>query len=417
MPGFKAALFRFVCLLCLLPTVHGQTPSTSKNSPTTQRDAAKPGAPSPASLNDSEARLLEIYRLTSAGQTDLALEQAAKLARDYPNFQLAQLVYGDLLMARARPLRQLGDVPDPVASNKSEALDALREESRRRVKAFNERPPEGTIPSAFLTLAKANKHAIAVDAAKSRLYLFEHQNQQLKLVADFYVSVGKQGTDKTTRGDLRTPVGVYFITGAVDAKQLPDFYGAGALPINYPNMLDARRGKTGSGIWLHGTPSNQHARAPLATDGCLVLANNDLNFLLKTVEPKTTPVLIAQQLEWLKADYVAGDHNQFEHAFMAWRTAKSRGELSKTLSFYTPDFNSFGKDLKQWKTVLQKDMSHKASKRLAYDNVSLLRWADHEEVMMVTFDESPHQGAAVTKRQYWIRQANHWKIFFEGIIG
>jgi hypothetical protein len=36
---------------------------------------------------------------------------------------------------------------------------------------------------------------------------------------------------------------------------------------------------------------------------------------------------------------------------------------------------------------------------------------------MVTFDESPHQGAAVTKRQYWIRQANHWKIFFEGIIG
>lgn len=416
MPGLKAALICFVGLVSLLPTVHGQTSPAPKNPLSTQREAAKPGATSNA-LNDSEARLLEIYRLTSAGQTDLALEQAAKLARDYPNFQLAQLVYGDLLMARARPLKQFGDVPDPLLASKPDALDALREESRRRVKAFTERPPEGTIPSAFLNLSKANKHAIAVDASKSRLYLFEHHNQQLKLVADFYVSVGKQGTDKSSRGDLRTPVGVYFITGAVDAKQLPDFYGAGALPINYPNMLDARRGKTGSGIWLHGTPSNQYSRPPLATDGCLVLANNDLNFLLKTVESKTTPVLIAQQLEWLKADYVAGSHRQFEHTFLAWRTAKSRGELSKTLSYYTPDFNSFGKDLKQWKVALQKDMSNQASKRLAYDNVSLLRWADHEEVMMVTFDESPHQGATVTKRQYWIRQASHWKIFFEGIVG
>ena len=191
----------------------------------------------------------------------------------------------------------------------------------------------------------------------------------------------------------------------------------GALPINYPNMLDARRGKTGSGIWLHGTPSSQYARPPLATDGCLVLANNDLNFLLKTVEPKTTPVLIAQELEWLKAEYVAASHHHFEQAFLAWRSAKARGELSRTLSFYTPDFTSFGKDLKQWKAVLQKDMSSKNNKRLAYDNVSLLRWADHEEVIMVTFDELVPQGPSVTKRQYWIRQASHWKIFFEGIIG
>jgi murein L,D-transpeptidase YafK len=417
MPGFKAALFRFVCLLCLLPTVHGQTPPTPKNAPPVLREATKTASPAPAALNNSEARLLEIYRLTSAGQTDVALEQAAALARDYPNFQLAQLVYGDLLMARVRPLQQFGDVPDPLRHTKPEALDALREESRRRVKAFNERPPEGTIPSAFLTLAKTNQHAIAVDASKSRLYLFEHQNQQLKLVADFYVSVGKQGTEKTSRGDLRTPVGVYFITGSVDAKQLPDFYGAGALPINYPNMLDARRGKTGSGIWLHGTPANQYARAPLATDGCLVLANSDLNFLLKTVEPKTTPVLIAQQLEWLKAEDVADSQRGFEQTFLAWRAAKSRGELGKTLSYYTPDFNSFGKDLKQWKTVLKKDMSHKASKRLAYNNVSWLRWTDHEEVMMVTFDEAAPQSPSVTKRQYWIRQASHWKIFFEGIVG
>lgn len=413
MQGFAAVCF--ACLL-LLPPAFGQTPRSPKNKP--------PAAVTPinfdnATPGDGEARLLEIYRHTSNGETELALNLAGQLARDYPHFQLAQLVYGDLLSARARPLKQMGDVPDPLLSARPEALEALREEFRRRIKASTERPPEGSIPSAFLTLSPNNKHAIAVDAAKSRLYLFEHKQQKLNLVADFYVSVGKQGTDKTTRGDLRTPVGVYFITAAVDAKQLPDFYGAGALPINYPNMLDSRRGKTGSGIWLHGTPSNQYARAPLATDGCLVLANNDVNVLLKTVEPKTTPVLIAQSIDWVQPETVQGSHASFEHTFAAWRNARSRGEMGRTLSFYAKDFNSFGKDLKQYKTSLKHDLK---AKRQRVDNLSLLRWADHEEVMMVTFDEigadkSGADKSRSTRRQYWIRSGNQWKIFFEGIIG
>ena len=37
-----------------------------------------------------------------------ALAQAESLARDYPHFQLAQLVVGDLLMARTRPMSSVG---------------------------------------------------------------------------------------------------------------------------------------------------------------------------------------------------------------------------------------------------------------------------------------------------------------------
>ncbi len=412
MERLKTALTSLLCVTLLLPLAQGQTIAPSAPGPApAQANAA-------ASLNDSEARLLEIYRLTAAGQSAQALDKAARLARDYPNFQLAQLVYGDLLLARARPIKQLGDVPDPLVSARSDALDALREESRRRVKAHTERPPGGSIPSAFVNLSDANRHAIAVDATKSRLYLFENNNQRLRLVADFYVSVGKLGTEKNVRGDLRTPVGVYFITGTLDPKQLPEFYGAGALPINYPNMLDVRRGKTGSGIWLHGTPPNQYARAPLATDGCLVLSNDDLSYLLKTVATKTTPVLITRTIDWVKPEAVGQRTRSFEHAFLAWRAAKSRRDANRALDFYAKDFSSFGKTRAQWEPQFKKELGLQPRGKLDLNNLSMLRWADHEEVMMVTFDEAlDGKVVAQSKRQYWIRQGNQWKIFFEGIVG
>ena len=157
----------------------------------------------------------------------------------------------------------------------------------------------------------------------------------------------------------------------------------------------------------------------MATDGCLVLANTDVNVLLKTVEPKTTPVLIAQSIDWVQPETIQASHHSFEHTFLAWRNARNRGEMGRTLSFYAQDFNSFGKDLQQYKAALKRDMK---AKRQRVDNLSLLRWADHEEVMMVTFDEigadkSGAQKNRTTRRQYWIRSGNHWKIFFEGIIG
>lgn len=81
-----------------------------------KRAAAKPAAPvAPRALRDgqAEARLLKVYQLASEGRGREALAQAESLAREHPNFQLAQLAVGDLLAARVRPVKQLGDVPEP----------------------------------------------------------------------------------------------------------------------------------------------------------------------------------------------------------------------------------------------------------------------------------------------------------------
>ena len=262
----------------------------------------------------AEARLIEIYKLIGQTNNREALAKADRLVEDFPNFQLAQLVHGDLLAAQTRPLKSFGDVPEFLARGDNATLAELREESRRRVRALRERPLAGTFPSQFLAISQKSRHAIAVDASKSRLYLFENTPAGLNLVADYYISVGKAGTAKTAEGDQRTPLGVYYITSNLDPKSLKDFYGSGALPISYPNMLDSKRGKTGSGIWLHGTPPNQFSRPPQATDGCVVLANPDLQHIIRTVEVRTTPVVIASQLQWVAPQSTRAESKPFEDA-------------------------------------------------------------------------------------------------------
>ena len=365
----------------------------------------------------AEARLIEIYKLIGQARNREALANAGKLVEDLPNFQLAQLVYGDLLTAQTRALKTFGDVPDASARLAGSTLSELREESQRRIRALRERPAAGNIPSQFLVLSTRSKHAIAVDASRSRLYLFENSASGLRLTADYYISVGKAGTSKTVEGDQRTPLGVYYITSNLDPKSLKDFYGSGALPISYPNILDSKRGKTGSGIWLHGTPPNQFSRPPQATDGCVVLANPDLQHIINTVEVRTTPVVIASELKWVPQNHIRNEGKPFEEALYAWRNAKTSGNIQQILSFYTPDFTSNGKTLAQWTPTLRTELTEVQGRTIQLKDVSYLRWTDTNDTMVVTFGEvADGTRTGWTKRQYWMRQGNQWKIFFEGVI-
>ena len=365
----------------------------------------------------AENRLIEIYRLVGQANPREALRKAENLVKDYPNFQLAQLVYGDLLAGRTRPVRSLGDVPDAAARAGAPMLAELRQESELRLRALRERPAPGMVPSQFLTLSSLSKHAIAVDASRARLYLFENTPNGLKLLADYYISVGKSGTEKSLEGDLRTPLGVYFVTSNLDPTSLKDFYGSGALPINYPNQLDLKRGKTGGGIWLHGAPPTQFSRAPLASDGCVVLANPDLERVIKTVAIRSTPVVIAASLKWVAAQSLGPDVKSFDEVFKGWHQAKTSGDLERLTAWYASDFTSFGKTLTEWKPGLQAELKQLKGRDIQLKDVSYLRWTDSADTMVVTFGEVV-KGARTgrTKRQYWTRQGSQWKIFFEGDI-
>jgi murein L,D-transpeptidase YafK len=240
----------------------------------------------------------------------------------------------------------------------------------------------------------------------------------LKLLADYYISVGKLGVAKVEEGDQRTPLGVYYITSNLDPKSLKDFYGSGALPINYPNPYDARRGKTGRGIWLHGTPPDQFARPPRATDGCVVLANPDLLRIIKTVEVRTTPVVIATSLRWVAPAATQAETRHFREVLQAWRDAKASGDINRLMSFYAPDFTVDGKSLADSAPLMKVELSKMRGRDIELKDLSFLRWTDNADTMVVTFGEVPAGSrTGPVKRQYWMRQGLQWKIFFEGVIG
>lgn len=418
-----------VTVLCFIAPclVLATSPARAENrsrAPLAGETAARKAVPARTSAQreardgQAEARLIEIYKLIGMANPREALRKAESLVKDHPNFQLAQLVYGDLLAGFARPVRTPGDIPPDTASKAAAPLLAeLRQESQLRLRALRERPAPGTVPSQFLALSPRNKHAIAIDASRSRLYLFENTPTGITLVADYYISVGKSGIEKSVEGDLRTPVGVYFITSNLDPKSLRDFYGSGALPINYPNQLDVKRGKTGSGIWLHGTPPTQFSRAPLSTDGCVVLANPDLERIIRTVEVRSTPVVIAHSLKWVAPQSLTADSKSFENVLQGWHSAKSSGDMAKLSAWYTTDFTSYGKTLAEWTPALQTELKQLGGRDIQLKDVSYLRWTDSTDTMVVTFGELV-KGAKTgrTKRQYWVRQGSQWKIFFEGTI-
>ncbi|TSA14500.1 MAG: hypothetical protein D4R79_03265, partial [Comamonadaceae bacterium] len=81
----------------------------------------------------AESRLIEVYQLVARSESRQALERAQNLVRDYPHFQLAQLVYGDLLSARIRHVQTVGDVPESISMGGATALSELRDESQLRL--------------------------------------------------------------------------------------------------------------------------------------------------------------------------------------------------------------------------------------------------------------------------------------------
>ncbi len=403
-----------LCALLCMPALATKTGLKNKPAAANSLNAAK--------IYDAEARLIQIYQRIGLAQTRQALAMADQLVTDYPHFALAQLVHGDLLSAQTRPIGSMGDMPEATMRAAPGVLGELREESLLRIKALRERPPAGMVPQQFVRLSALNRHAIAIDPSRARLYLFENSANGTKLIADYYMSVGKLGIDKSTEGDLRTPLGVYFVTNTLDPHALKDLYGAGALPINYPNPYDLRRGKTGGGIWLHGVPSNQFARAPKATDGCVALANPDLLKILATVEVRSTPVVIAPSLQWVNPSAPNPDAQAFDTVWEEWRSTKASGDLARTMAFYTPDFYSYGKNLTDWTALVKNDIAQAKGKASQIKDHSVLYAPENARnaTMVVTFSEvRAGTTSAPTKRQYWLRSAatqNQWKIFFEGMV-
>ena len=203
------------------------------------------------------------------------------------------------------------------------------------------------MPRYVLQLNAEQKHALVVDSRRSRLYVYANDGGRPRLVADYYVTLGKNGIEKTREGDQKTPIGVYHVTANLPRKKLTDFYGAGAFPINYPNEWDRRQGRNGHGIWLHGVPSNVYSRPPRASDGCIVLANADLEALAPHVQIGLTPVIIADEIEWSDAAALEAERAVLAAALEQWRADWESRDTERYLAHYSRALRRGGRGLRR----------------------------------------------------------------------
>jgi murein L,D-transpeptidase YafK len=360
---------------------------------------------------DPEALLIEVYKDLAANHLRDAQSKADALVQAYPNFRLGHLIRGDLLLMHTRPVTTLGAVNGP-----EDKLKNLREEAMVRLKSLRERPDPDMVPRAILQLREDQKHVLVVDAKRSRMYVYENRGGQLKFVTDYYISQGKLGVNKLKAGDQKTPVGVYYITGRLPGARLPDFYGTGALPINYPNEWDKLNGRSGSGIWLHGTPRDSYSRPPLSSDGCVVLTNPDLNKLIRSVEVGKTPVVISDQVEFVNKTKWNNDRNAAAKLVDEWRRDFESMDVQRLMQNYSRQFKSErGEDLATWFGKLQFPYGVK-NRTIKLRDVTFFLYPGRDDLIVGTFTEDTQIGKfknTVRKRQYWAKEGSQWKIISE----
>lgn len=375
---------------------------------------SKTAAPAHVIDHQSEALLIDALQNISASKIDNAFADLEHLVKVEPNFKLAQLIYADILLARSRPITDFGNFPALPYNY----ISSLKDEALARWQHHHSPPENGLIPDFMVRLSDDQPYVITIDVTASRLYVFQNRKGVPHLLNDFYISIGKNGYGKFEEGDLKTPIGVYFINGIIDPEELPDFYGDGAFPIDYPNAWDQRFNRTGYGIWLHGTPYTTYSRPPRDSNGCVVMSNHDLRTLSTYVNVGKTPVLITRTINWVPVE--TWKHRQQEYvAFVEqWRADWESMDVELYLRHYDRNYSGLGKDYDSWVEYKRRVTPSKNYIKVDLSQTSMFLYPGESGLLVVTFEQDYQSDSfrkKFTKRQYWRRgEDGQWKIVYEG---
>jgi len=366
----------------------------------------------------SETLLMSALENIAQSRIDEALIELEILRSINPKFGLAQLVYADLLMAKNQRITNFGN------SHKidDEKINALREEILARWNYYKSPIDKTLIPSSLIQLSDLQDYVLIVDQSRHRMFLYKNQNGIPVYVDDFYVTIGKKGTGKIFEGDQKTPLGVYFVTRFIESNELPDLYGDGAFPINYPNIWDRRNGRTGTGIWLHGTPSTVFSRPPEDSDGCVIISNDDLKSLAPYVAVgQTTPLILAKEIKWETRAEWKERQKSFNSYLEQWRKDWESRDVDLYLSHYSKDYEGLGKNYESWARHKRRVNPSKSFIKVNLDNTSIFVYPNGTgPIMVITFMQNYSSDSfkrAFRKRQYWkMEEDGNWRIIFEGSV-
>jgi murein L,D-transpeptidase YafK len=266
------------------------------------------------------------------------------------------------------------------------------------------------LPANLLISPKADPHhVILVEKASQRLFVYEFAGDY-NLVATFKCATGETPGDKQVSGDQKTPEGVYFFTRAAGERYLTPTYGARAFPMNYPNLLDLKMNKGGNNIWVHGTNEELKERS---TNGCIVLANEDVVELEKYIKLWDTPIIVEKELKYEERDNLLRLGQLLLERVEGWSQAWSTKDLERYFSYYASDFTWGNLDLQGWR-------NRKAQLNNRYKVISIqlsdIRFFRQGKMVLATAEQiyrSDRFASAGLKQLYLVQNSEEWRILGE----
>ena len=369
-------------------------------------------AEEPISPNEkAEIELLRILDNMRNGNNDRALLIAEKLTKDFPNFKLGKIIYADLLSSYLQK--------KPLLSRESmdKELNDLKSEAKARINFDSVYKKKDLLPESIIQLSNDIEYAFLVELSKSRLYIVKNKNGVPDIIADFYVSIGKEGFHKKTSGDNKTPVGVYKITSRLIDEDLPELYGDGAYPINYPNIWDKKNKKTGYGIWIHGVPRDVYSRPPLTSEGCVVTSNHTLKKLKKYIKIGRTPVVLVENVSWIKRNLWHQNKKEAKNMIEKWITAWQSLDPYAFISKHSINFKSENHDFEQRVAHILRIIKKKTFIRVKIENMNLFYYPTDRNLIFSDFRqhyESNNFKTSSNKKLFWKKEKDgEWRILFE----
>ena len=250
------------------------------------------------------------------------------------------------------------------------------------------------------------EYAIIVEKSTQKLFLYAFDTS-FKKILSFNCSTGEVSGSKSRSGDKKTPEGVYFITNKYEDRYLSETYGTQAFPLDYPNFIDRMEKKNGSAIWIHGTNS---AVKPRSSNGCVALANKNIEKLANYISLNRTPVIIVKKLFFEPVSSLEETKNDIMTFLTKWNATLMNGSLQEYQDCYVKNASDFS----WWQEWHDLNSALKASYpavKAKYNRVLILQL---NGVYVVLFDQnlifSDHEVFAGTRKLFLKRNSENLKI-------
>ena len=260
---------------------------------------------------------------------------------------------------------------------------------------------------------ESNSFILLCNKTLKKLKVYEYIIGKIKKLFEFdNIIVGKLG-QKHKEGDRITPIGVYSLVDKIIPKNT--FYGPVAFVTSYPNLYDKLNNRDGYGIWIHGMPLDGERGD--VSKGCIVLHNNDLLKLARTINYKNTILQIYQSPLYATKDDIAS----ILSLLYKWRYAWENSDLKKYISFYDKDFRrSNGDDLKKFIEYKKKVFNIRKHQKVKifFKNITIVPYQNFKNIIMyrVSFYEeyyAPNFTFKGNKEIFVRKRGNEFKIFIE----